>query len=934
MLAIAPDAIRFQHPPAHQVVAQVGREVFQEIRTRGKLALPPLAQFRHLAVDRDSRIAVAGCQNPHAGPPLGIAAEDALLLDVREEGGHRVEVPGQERIELVVVALGASERRAEPDRRNVAHAVRRVFRQVFRSLGSALVRHPAQAVVPARHQLPGRGFDEQVAGQLLPGHHVKRLVLVERPDDVVAERIDVDRNVSVVTDGVGIADEVQPVNGHPLAEVRRVQERFQKSPVAVGIPVSGEGLDHGRVGRQPGQVEAEPARQGPAVGLGDRLQVVGGQLPPHKEVDCRRPGRSVRSPGLAVGPMFLVLGTLLDPLRKDPLLRASEDLVRRPRRHHQERIRVRDPLNQPARRGVARLDHAAGQRIVPPVESEPRLAGVRVGAVAGEAVLRKDRPDIPVELDSVSTPQGASGEQAAAAKPGAIFISGPSPPTTESRSAPGSSALAIPASGKLRWAAMSVANDGRGSLGIHAGSTVLGFVLTLGASVAGAQPDRPNIVVLLADDLGYGSVSWYGSDIPTPHIDSVARNGVGFVAGYVTAPVCNPSRPALMTGRYPQRWGKELNSQTVPPEGAARKSLPTSETTLADALKAEGYATGAVGKWQLGMADGYHPLDRGFDSFFGMPSDRVSSTRTGRTRASRPGHEDPGEPDAAGRIRGLFRGREPVEMDEYLTDRLGREGVEFIRRHQDEPFFLYLAFHAPHGPIQTIDKYYQRFPAIENETARIYAAMISALDDWVGAVLDALRRHGLEENTLVIFASDNGAARQSDVDGKRNSPLIGHKRNLYEGGIRVPYALQWKGRIKAGTRFESPVSTLDIFPTALAAAGSAAAGSAELDGVNLLPFVADGPAGRPHDYLVWRSGPNAAVRSGAWKLLLTRSGLARLYNVREDPGESRDLASSQPRVVADLRRALARWERGKVAPRKGARTVKTKYNGDLIEWHI
>ena len=463
---------------------------------------------------------------------------------------------------------------------------------------------------------------------------------------------------------------------------------------------------------------------------------------------------------------------------------------------------------------------------------------------------------------------------------------------------------------------------------------LLGFAVVVGPGATGAKSSQPNVVFMLADDLGYGSVSWYGSDIPTPYIDSVARNGVGFVAGYVTAPVCNPSRPGLITGRYQQRWGKELNSQTVPPEGAARKSLPTSETTLAAALKAAGYATGAIGKWQLGMADGYHPLDRGFDSFFGMPSGSRFVDPAWPNARIAPGNEDPGEPDGTGRIRGLFRGREPVTMDEYLTDRLGREGVDFIRRHKDEPFFLYLAFHAPHGPIQTIDKYYDRFPAIENETARIYAAMISALDDWVGAVLAELRRHGLEENTLVIFASDNGAARQSDVDGKRNSPLIGHKRNLYEGGIRVPYALQWKGRIEGGARFEHPVSTLDIFPTALAAAGCNPADSAKLDGINLLPFVAGERADPPHEYLVWRSGPNAAVRSGAWKLLRTRSGLERLYNVQEDPGESRDFAASRPRLVEDLREALARWERDKVAPREGARRVKTKYNGDLIEWHI
>ncbi len=481
---------------------------------------------------------------------------------------------------------------------------------------------------------------------------------------------------------------------------------------------------------------------------------------------------------------------------------------------------------------------------------------------------------------------------------------------------------------------MSLSTNRGTSLGFRASIGLLASAAIVLGSGADAQPERANVVFMLADDLGYGSVSWYGGDIPTPNIDSVAHNGVGFVAGYVTAPVCNPSRPALMTGRYQQRWGKELNSQTVPPEGAARKSLPKSEATLADALKAAGYATGAIGKWQLGMADGYHPLDRGFDSFFGMPSGSRFVDPSWPNARIAPGHEDPGEPDGTGRIRGLFRGRDPVAMNEYLTDRLGREGVEFIRRHKDEPFFLYLAFHAPHGPIQTIDKYYERFPGIENETARIYAAMISALDDWVGAVLAELRRHGLEQNTLVFFASDNGAARQSDIDGKRNSPLIGHKRNLYEGGIRVPYALQWKGRIEGGARFESPVSTLDILPTALAAAGADPGGPANLDGVNLLPFLEGERAGRPHEYLVWRSGPNAAVRAGPWKLLLTRSGLARLYNVQQDPGESTDLSSSQPSVVEDLREAFVRWERDKVAPRKGSRSVKTKYNGDLIEWHI
>ena len=465
-------------------------------------------------------------------------------------------------------------------------------------------------------------------------------------------------------------------------------------------------------------------------------------------------------------------------------------------------------------------------------------------------------------------------------------------------------------------------------------AAVLSLTLSAGMTLAQVRADKPNIVVLLADDLGYGSVSWYGSEIPTPNIDSIARNGVGFTSGYMTAPVCNPSRPAILTGRYQQRWGKELNSQTLPPVGAARKSLPMRETALPAALKALGYATGAVGKWQLGMADGYHPLDRGFDSFFGMPSgSRFVDAGWSNARIA-PGHEDDGAADGTGRIRGLFRDREQVALDAYLTDKLGQAGVDFIERHRDEPFFLYLAFHAPHSPIQTIDTYYQRFPQIENDTARIYAAMISAVDDWVGAVLDALRRHGLEERTLVIFTSDNGAAKTSDIDGERNAPLIGHKRNLYEGGVRVPYVLQWRGTVPAGQRFTHPVSSLDIVPTVLAAGGTEEPSEPKLDGTNLLPYLTGVREGPPHESLVWRSGPNAAVRSGPWKLLVSESGIERLYDVERDPSETKDLASEHPEQVERLKQIFEEWSKDKVEPRQGTRKVRTRYNGDLIEWHI
>ena len=228
--------------------------------------------------------------------------------------------------------------------------------------------------------------------------------------------------------------------------------------------------------------------------------------------------------------------------------------------------------------------------------------------------------------------------------------------------------------------------------------------LSFTAGCVAPEFTRPNIVVILADGLGYGSLSLYGTDVPTPHIDLIAESGIGFVSGYMTAPVCNPSRLALLTEIYQQRWGKELNSQTIAPVGAAPKSLPMSETTLVADPTREGYATGAIGKWQwqLGTTDGYHPLEGGFDCFAGMPAGSRFVDPSWPNARIAPGHEASVEIDSAARYRGLLRGRERIPLNEYLTDRLGREGVSFIERHRDAPFFLYLAFHAPHGPIQTI----------------------------------------------------------------------------------------------------------------------------------------------------------------------------------------------------------------------------------------
>ncbi len=440
----------------------------------------------------------------------------------------------------------------------------------------------------------------------------------------------------------------------------------------------------------------------------------------------------------------------------------------------------------------------------------------------------------------------------------------------------------------------------------------------------------PNVIVLLADDLGYGDVSMNGSEIPTPRIDSIARRGVRFSSGYVTTPQCNPARAGLLSGRYPQRWGQELNQQVDPPIGSIQRAFPLTLKTIADAMREAGYATAAVGKWHQRLEPGYHPLDRGFDSFYG--------TEAGMHYAelSWPGRHygsflfwldrriNPKGP--------LYDGREPTELREYLPLQLAREAVGFIDRNQDRPFFLYLAFLMPHTPMEVTDEFYGRFPGVDDETKRVYSGMVSALDDAVGLVLDRLRETGLEERTLVIFTSDNGAAKYIDTDGSHNQPLTGHKRNLYEGGIRVPLAVQWKGQLPEGGTYHHPISALDIFPTAAAVAGLEDVEAYELDGTNFLPGLRGESSDAAERPLFWRFGPHAAVRQGPYKLLFLAGGRTRLYDVDADPGESIDLSAERPEVVRSLTRAYDSWNAELPKPPTSRSTVTTRFNGDSVVW--
>ncbi len=419
---------------------------------------------------------------------------------------------------------------------------------------------------------------------------------------------------------------------------------------------------------------------------------------------------------------------------------------------------------------------------------------------------------------------------------------------------------------------------------------------------------KPNIIVIVGDDMGYADIGVQGcKDIPTPHIDSLAAGGVRCTSGYVSGPYCSPTRAGLLTGRYQQRFGHEFNPGPVGTEDNDRKGLSLRESTLADRLKQAGYATGMVGKWHLGSAPEFHPLKRGFDEYFGFLGGALTYLPGGRRGADQ-----------------VLRGTEPANEKEYLTDAFGREASAFVERHQGEPFFLYLTFNAVHTPMEATDKYLARFPNVVDPKRRAYCAMMSAMDDAVGRLSGTLRATQLEERTLLFFVSDNGGPTSANT--ALNTPLRGYKAMTWEGGVRVPFLVQWKGTLPAGTTYDRPVIQLDILPTALAAAGSPVGAEAKLDGVDLLPYLSGANDASPHAALFWRFGEQTAVRAGDWKLLTARDadGAPRgnvrqgrvvgpaLFNLKDDIGELRDLAKEQPEKVVELQALWNDWNRSNV----------------------
>ena len=427
----------------------------------------------------------------------------------------------------------------------------------------------------------------------------------------------------------------------------------------------------------------------------------------------------------------------------------------------------------------------------------------------------------------------------------------------------------------------------------------------------------PNVVFILADDLGYADTGVYGSKtIPTPHIDALARGGARFTDAYVTAASCSPSRAGLMSGRYQQRFGFEFNTSGAAITHRLGRGLDPAAVTLADVLQRGGYSTGMSGKWHLGTRDHFHPRSRGFDEFFGFLAGAHSYFPSERK-----------EPVYSS----IQRDRETVKEPAYLTDAITRETVRFIAGHKDEPFFAYVAFNAVHTPIEASKKYLDRFPGVGNARQKAYNAMTSALDDAVGAILGALKKHKLENKTLVIFLNDNGGPIYTRVQS--NGRLRLGKLFLFEGGIRVPMIMSWPGKLEAGSVYRKPVSSLDVFPTVCAAAGIQLPPELKLDGADLLPYLTGKNESSPHEALFWSNGPNRAVRLGKWKLVKAGEH-SWLFDLEKDPGEKTNLAKEKPGILEKLEKALLQWQKEMKPPAWPSKPNRRKVDIDGVAWEM
>ncbi len=469
-----------------------------------------------------------------------------------------------------------------------------------------------------------------------------------------------------------------------------------------------------------------------------------------------------------------------------------------------------------------------------------------------------------------------------------------------------------------------------------------------GPAQSTAQRRPPNVVLIVADDLGINDITHDGGGIaggkvPTPHIDSIAKEGVDFRSGYSGNATCAPSRAAMMTGRYATRFGFEFTptpkqfmktvtgmapadqllkpvyhpereSELIP---YADMGLPTSEITLAKLLQAAKYHTVHLGKWHLGDSPQFRSYNHGFNESLSHMHGASMFLPTKHPNVVNAMQDfDPidqflwaAEPWGV-----RFKDGEPFQPPKYMTDYLSDQAVKVVEANKNRPFFLYLAYNAPHTPLQATREDYDALSFISDHTMRVYAAMIRSLDRNIGRVLQSLKDQGLDDNTLVIFTSDNGGAHYIGLEGL-NSPYRGWKATFFEGGIRVPFFMRWPGQIPRGSNFTAPVSHFDIFATAAAAAGQKPPADRPIDGVNLLPFIKGQAPGRPHDVLFWRTDQYVTLRAGDWKLQVSQMPQKEwLFNLAQDPTEKVNLVNKEPARLAAMKAQLAEWGKSQQKP--------------------
>ena len=434
------------------------------------------------------------------------------------------------------------------------------------------------------------------------------------------------------------------------------------------------------------------------------------------------------------------------------------------------------------------------------------------------------------------------------------------------------------------------------------------LLLCSGLCVQGKQP---NILIILVDDMGYGDVGFTGStQIKTPNLDKLAGSGIVFNQAYVTAPFCGPSRAALLTGRYQGRFGFDSNPVPDPFMNNDWLGLPLEEKTVGDRMRAVGYDTAAIGKWHLGAADHFYPTERGFDYFFGMRHGGHSYFPT-LERKDKPGYWYPHF--------ALERMGEPLKEIEvpYLTDWFTEDAMNYMDRKGkgEKPWFLYLAYNAPHGPLEAKPEDMAKYSHVKHKGRRTYCAMVDNLDQNIGHLVEKLKATGQYENTVIFFLNDNGGSVETVY--ALNAPFWGTKGTFYEGGLRVPMFIHAPGRFKAA-EYNKPVTAMDLVPTCIALAGgeqperTVKQGRREkviLDGVNLLPFLKGELAdARPYDKIYWRVNPRgSAMLDGDWKYIQTPHSVPLLFNISEDPAERNNLAGEHPEILARLMDQHYNW---------------------------